>query len=261
MAERDGPGGVDGLKSLLTIFAHPDDETFRCGGTLALLARHGVRVQVLTATRGEAGSCGQPPVCRPAELPAVRERELRCACTALGLELPRLLDYQDSHLAEADPEELTARILTVVQMVSPQVMLTFGPDGLSGHPDHVVIGRCAAEAFRRAENVASLYTMAVPTSVAGQLDLGYLRPVPDSDISLTVDVTPVWQEKMAAIFCHATQLSSSPLLSALPEIQRLFFGREHFVQVAVRQPCLDFMAALLISCEPGGRRTSSHPVR
>lgn len=69
--------------SLLAVFAHPDDETFRCGGTLALLAQRGVRVQVLTATRGQAGSCGAPPLCAPEELPAVRENELRCACAAL----------------------------------------------------------------------------------------------------------------------------------------------------------------------------------
>ena len=57
-------------RCLLAVFAHPDDETFRPGGTLALLARGGVRVQVLTATRGEAGSCGDPPLCTPEELPS-----------------------------------------------------------------------------------------------------------------------------------------------------------------------------------------------
>ena len=60
-------------EQLLAVFAHPDDEVFRCGGTLALLAKHGVRVQVLTATRGQAGSCGNPPLCTPDELPSVRE--------------------------------------------------------------------------------------------------------------------------------------------------------------------------------------------
>jgi hypothetical protein len=70
---------------------HKDEErprvgVFYCGGTLALLARRGVRVQVLTATRGEGGSCGDPLLCVPEELPAVREAELRCACAALGIE-------------------------------------------------------------------------------------------------------------------------------------------------------------------------------
>jgi len=78
--------------SLLAVFAHPDDESFRPGGTLALLARRGARVQVLTATRGGAGSCGNPPLCAPEELPALREAELRCACKALNLLPPILLD-------------------------------------------------------------------------------------------------------------------------------------------------------------------------
>ena len=103
-----------GPLALLAVFAHPDDETFRCGGTLALLARRGVRVHLLTATRGEVGSCGDPPLCRPEELPAVRERELHCAYAALGIEPPRILDYRDGHLNEVNPEELIAEILGVV---------------------------------------------------------------------------------------------------------------------------------------------------
>lgn len=234
--------------TLLAIFAHPDDESFRPGGTLALLARRGVRVQVLTATRGEGGSCGDPPLCTPEELPAVREAELRCACAALGLEPPRLLDYRDGTLAEVDAEGLTAAILHVVREVRPQVMLTFGPEGLSGHPDHVTVGRCAAEAFRRAGDVAALYTVAVPASIAARLEplkLECLRSVPDEEISLVVDVTEVWEQKMAAIRCHATQLSSSPIVWAPEEYRRLFLGTEHFVRVAVREPERDFLGTVL----------------
>jgi len=224
----------------LAVLAHPDDEAYRPGGTLALLARRGVRVHLLTATRGQAGSCGDPPLCTPAELPAVRERELRCACAVLGIEPPRLLDYQDGHLAEADPEVLIAQILEVVDEVRPQVLLTFGPDGLSGHSDHVAIGRCAAEAYRRAGEVAALYTLAVPRSLAEQLGMQRVHPVPDEAIALRVDILPVWETKLAAIRCHATQLSASPMMHAPIERQRLFFGAEHFVQAAVRRPAGDF---------------------
>jgi len=129
--------------SLLAVFAHPDDESFRPGGTLALLARRGVSVHVLTATRGGAGSRGDPPLCLPADLPAVREAELRCACKVLNLLPPILLDYQDGELPKADPEQLAEQILEVVKETRPQVMLTFGADGLSGHPDHIAIGLAA----------------------------------------------------------------------------------------------------------------------
>jgi len=230
--------------ALLAVFAHPDDETFRPGGTLALLARQGVHIHVLTATRGEAGSCGDPPLCAPEELPAVRERELRCACARLGVESPRLLDYVDGRLPEADAETMIVQILSAVNEIKPHVLLSFGPDGLSGHPDHIAIGGWASEAFRRAEGVAALYTVAVPRSLAQTLNMRQVHPVPDEAIALTVDVSSVLETKLAAMRCHATQISSS-MMSAPAERQRLFFGREYFVRAAMRQSDDDFLPEVL----------------
>ena len=225
---------MNNVLRLLAIFAHPDDESFRPGGTLALLAQKGVRVQVLTATRGQAGSRGDPPLCSPAELPALREAELRCACAALGLQPPILLDYQDGQLAEADPETLITETLAFVRKLRPQILLSFGADGLSGHPDHIAIGLAAVEAFRRAEDVSALYTLAVPRSLAETLGMKQIRAVPDEAITLTVDVSSVWESKMSAIRCHRTQLGESPILTAPEAKQRLFLGMEHFCLVASR---------------------------
>ena len=230
---------------LLAIFAHPDDETFRCGGTLAILAQQGARVQVLTATRGQAGSCGEPRLCSRDELPDMRECELRCACAALGIEPPRLLDYQDGHLAEADRETIIAEITAIVREMRPRVMLTFGPDGLSGHPDHIAIGHYAAEAFRRADDIAALYTVAVPQSLAEALGMNRVRAMPDKMIALSVDVASVWETKQAAMSCHVTQRSSTPMLGAPDERQRLFFGNEYFVRAASRSTNEDFMLETL----------------
>jgi LmbE family N-acetylglucosaminyl deacetylase len=232
MAERAlSPRGA----ALLAVFAHPDDETFRPGGTLALLAQAEVRVHLLTFTRGEAGSCGDPPLCTSQELATVRERELRCACGVLGIAPPRVLNYADGHLAEADAEPLITHILAAIQDTGAHVLLSFGPDGLSGHPDHVTVGRCAAEAFRRAENIAALYTVAVPASLAEALGMRQVRAVPDDHIALAVDASAVWETKLAAIRCHATQLGASPMMQAPVESQRRFFGVEHFVRAAVRE--------------------------
>jgi LmbE family N-acetylglucosaminyl deacetylase len=233
------------MNSLLAIFAHPDDETFRPGGTLALLARRRVKVHVLTLTHGEAGSCGEPALCTPDELPDVREHELGSACAVLGFQSPIVWAYPDGHLAEAEPERMIAKILTVVRQVQPQVLLSFGPDGLSSHPDHIAVGQWAAEAFRRVEEVAALYTVAVPQSLALQLGMKQIYPVPDDEIALTVEVSPVWEIKLTAMHCHATQISSSPMLSAPTERQRLFFGREHFVCAAMRRSCDDFLPEVL----------------
>jgi LmbE family N-acetylglucosaminyl deacetylase len=123
-------------------------------------------------------------------------------------------------------------------------MLSFGPDGLSGHPDHLAIGRCAAKAYGRAEEVAALYTVAVPDSLARRLGMGRVRPVPDDSIALTVDVSRAWEAKLAAIRCHATQFSSSPMMRAPVEKQRLFFGTEYFVQAAQRRAEADFLETI-----------------
>jgi LmbE family N-acetylglucosaminyl deacetylase len=109
-------------------------------------------------------------------------------------------------------------------------MLTFGPDGLSGHLDHVRMGCCAVEAFRRAEEIAALYTVALPRSLAERLRMQHVCPVPDESIALTADVSSVWENKLAATRCDATQLTSSPIVRASPVEQHLFSGTEYFVR-------------------------------
>ena len=225
--------------TVLAIFAHPDDEVFRCGGTLALLARRGVRVQTLTATRGGGGSYGDPPICTLEELPAVREAELRCACRALGIEPPRLLDYQDGTLSDVDEQEGAAHVLSAVRELRPQALITWPPDGLSGHADHIAVSRWTQQAFEAAgvlgpDAPLALYYLAVPRTVAQALGLARLHATPDEEITTAVDVGPVWDEKLSAIRCHRTQLGASPILAAPPERQRLFLGAEHFRRAAVR---------------------------
>lgn len=230
---------LDHSPALLAVFAHPDDETFRCGGTLALLARRGVQVQVLTATRGEAGLCGDPPLCTSEELPAVREQELRSACTTLGIRPPCLLNYLDGTLAEVDEEEAVEQVMAAIRELRPQMFLTWPPDGLSGHPDHIAVSRWTTLAFQRAvalwpDKPIALYHMVVPRSVAQTLGLVHLHVIPDEEVTLTIDVMAVWEQKMAAIRCHRTQLSSTPILAAPDEMQRLFLGKEYLRRAKVQ---------------------------
>ncbi len=239
------------MRTLLAVLAHPDDETFRCGGMLALLARQAVRVQVLTASRGQAGSCGDPPLCRPESLGMVREAELRCACAALGLEPPILLDYQDGALERVSETEAVNQVMAVVQELRPQVLLTWPPDGLSGHPDHVAVSRWTTLVFEQAARLgpevpAALYHLVLPRSIADRLGLAHLQAIPDAAVTLAVDVTPVWVQKLAAIHCHQTQLGASPIMAADEEQQRLFLGREYFRRVQARTAedfCLELRIA------------------
>jgi LmbE family N-acetylglucosaminyl deacetylase len=87
--------------------------------------------------------------------------------------------------------------------------------------------------------------MAVPVSVAQNLRMNQLRPVLDSQITLSVNVSTVWDLKMKAIHCHATQVASSPILSQSEDRKRKFLGVEHFVRAMTPNPRLDFIPLLL----------------
>lgn len=240
---------------LLAIFAHPDDEAFRCGGSLALLAQQGVQVHVLTFTRGQAGSCGQPPVCTRENLGVVRTAELQCSCRALGLEPPLVLDYEDGRLAEVAQEEGVAQITSRIQSIRPQVLLTWPLHGLSGHPDHIAVSQWTSTAYQQAveagiDDLAALYHLAVPDSIARELGMKQLHTLPDEDVTLTVDVERVWEQKIAAIDCHRTQAGESPILYAPLERQKRFLGKEHFRRAIGCQPGDILLSMKQIEQEP-----------
>ena len=137
-------------RCLLAVFAHPDDETSAAAGTLIRYARAGVDIHVVTATRGERGDLGTGDLTiARRDLPAVREAELRAVLALYGAHPPILLDYRDQELITADFETLTQDVLRVMVSVRPEVVLTFGPTGISSHDDHKTIHRVATAAFHR----------------------------------------------------------------------------------------------------------------
>lgn len=132
-------------KRLAVILAHPDDESFGMGGTLAKYASQGVAIHVILATRGEAGIPGVDP--RTAG--DIRESEARSACQALGAQGLDFVGFMDRQLT-AIPDELAVdRIVEKLQEHRPDIIITFGPDGISGHPDHVAVSRWTTTAFDR----------------------------------------------------------------------------------------------------------------
>lgn len=219
--------------NLLAVFAHPDDEAFRCGGTLSLLAKSGVHVHILTFTRGQAGSCGRPPICAREDLGAVRTAELLCSCRTLGLETPQILDYEDGRLADVVEEEGVVWIADCIKAIRPQVLLTWPLDGLSGHLDHITVSQWRTVAYHQAKNegideLIALYHLAMPDSLAMDLEMKHLHTIADNDVTVTVNVQGVWEEKVASIACHRTQAGESPILQAPLEQQMRFLGWEHF---------------------------------
>src|SRR5438045_1826339 len=126
---------------LMTVLAHPDDESLGMGGTLAKYASEGVETFVLTATRGDRGRFHGHPQDDPRHpgrtaLAGIRETELRNAAAALGVREVSLLDYRHQELDRADPVEVIGAIAGHIRRIKPDVVLTFGPDGAYGHPDH-----------------------------------------------------------------------------------------------------------------------------
>ncbi len=134
---------------LLLVFAHPDDESFFTAGTVARHVAAGGRAALVSATRGERGSQPNPPVCDPADLGRVRSGELRQACRAMGVSRLTFLGYVDQGLASADPKEASARVARVMASYRPDAVVTFGPEGIYQHPDHVAIHHLAVAAFDR----------------------------------------------------------------------------------------------------------------
>ena len=134
---------------LLGVFAHPDDEVFCAGGTLARWAAAGHELMVVSATRGEAGQIQDGSAATRRTLGAVRERELREACARLGVQRAACLDYHDGALPEVDEESLARDVAACINEFRPDVVITFGPDGGTGHPDHIAISAATTRACQQ----------------------------------------------------------------------------------------------------------------
>jgi len=135
---------------ILGIFAHPDDEVFVMGGTLAKYAAQGAEAMVLSATRGQAGQIRDASAATRHTLGATRERELGRACEILGVRRAVCGDFMDGGLKGADFDALIRLAADAIREFRPDVVITFGEDGAYGHPDHVTISAATTAAFELA---------------------------------------------------------------------------------------------------------------
>jgi LmbE family N-acetylglucosaminyl deacetylase len=143
------PIATDRQPRLLGVFAHPDDEVFCAGGTLARWAAMGGETMVISATRGEAGQIQDAAAATRRTLGSVRERELLAACARLGVGRVECLDYRDGTLAEVDMVTLAGEVAARIRAFAPDVVITFGPDGGYGHPDHIAISAATVRACQQ----------------------------------------------------------------------------------------------------------------
>jgi LmbE family N-acetylglucosaminyl deacetylase len=236
--ERLGHPPVD----ILWILAHPDDEAFGGGGTMAWAAERGYRTALICATRGEVGEIRDPQLATSATLGAIREQELRVAMSHVGLSELRILGFRDSGmentadnenpraLIQQPPEAVLTHLVGHIRDLRPRTVVTFGPEGIYGHPDHVLIGKLAARAVELAADPAwlpllyqpwraiSLYYNSAPRELMQELDQHPDKPLgdiseasrqnlgtPSDDITHWLDVSPWLEVKINVLSAHRTQ--------------------------------------------------------
>jgi LmbE family N-acetylglucosaminyl deacetylase len=247
---------------LMCILAHPDDESLGVGGTLAKYHAEGVETYLVTATRGERG---RYPDGRehagPDALGRIRESELRTAAGELGVREVQFLNYLDGELDQADPREAISRIVHHLRRVRPQVVITFGPDGAYGHPDHIAISQLATAATMATADpglvlssgngafpphrVSKLYYVAWPERKWAAYQAAFKKltitvegverqatPWPDWAISAVLDTQQHWPTVWRAVTKHESQMAIYNRLEDLsPDHHRGLWGSQEFYRV------------------------------
>lgn len=207
LALAGAPGAAPHRPGLLAVFAHPDDEILVAGFLMEARER-GFDVRTVYVTSGDAGKDRSGRGLSGAALRTERERELAAALARLALPAPRLLRFPDGQVW-AHRASVRDALEAVLRALAPRVVLAFGPDGVTGHADHVASGVLALEAFDRTGIGDEAWTFAVSTRrvapLADHLEQFEVRPVAPSRIDLTVDVSAAVTARTASMKAHRTQ--------------------------------------------------------
>ena len=234
---------------LAAVFAHPDDDTHGVGGILAMEGDR-VAYTLVVASSGEAGQIADQSLATPETLGKVREEEELHSLEVLGAKDPAVhfLRYPDGGLADVSHEELVARIAEILSEADPEVVVTFGPEGVTKHADHIAVGQAATEAFHRLQSDGSgraarpLLYVAIPQSELDRFwnelkgrgvevdSEGAFMPrgIPDHTITVRVDCSSVIDRKLEALAAHRTQAFEQEFLPE--DLRREAFVDEWFVQ-------------------------------
>jgi LmbE family N-acetylglucosaminyl deacetylase len=217
------------LGTVLSIWAHPDDEAYLCGGIMAIAAAAGLRVVCVTATRGELGIT-DPMRWPPEQLAAIRAAELAACLEILGIKEHRWLEYPDGRCAEADSQAAAERIVEIIREITPDTILTFPADGQTGHPDHIAVHRWTVEAVRRTR-IGTLHVVAntqdwLDDQLAQWTELGAIVGAPPTvwagplsiDLALTGEILDL---KFAALAAQSSQT----------EVVRMLVGEKRYREI------------------------------
>ena len=247
-------------RSVLAVFAHPDDEAISCGGLLAWCSHLGTKVSLLCLTRGEHGRGGT-------DLGRTRSNELQSAARTLGISSLLLMNHEDGMLPWLSRPSLESDIETHINRTNPDVVITFDKDGIYGHPDHIAVYEMTTAAVASlGSNAPALYYVSIPqgsmrkvvshairmfrqsrdkqdTTDHGDSSLDSIRPslrtvlgINDPDAfgaeapkpSLIINVGQFAKVKLAALACHKTQFDNSALAYIKEDQAAHLLGIEHY---------------------------------
>jgi N-acetyl-1-D-myo-inositol-2-amino-2-deoxy-alpha-D-glucopyranoside deacetylase len=256
---------------LLGVFAHPDDDVYTLGATLTA-HRDELETTLVFATSGEAGPITDPEAVSREELGAVREREQRAAMEALGVAgstTARFLRLPDYSLPDVPFDDLVRHIGDILLEVRPDVVVTFGSDGMTSHHDHIRVGEATTAAFDGLPSPGApthLFHVALPRADVDRFyadldeagygeegDLFNVAGVPDERIAVRFDARPHLSTKLDAILAHRTQICE---WERIPEPLRwIYLDEEAFVQArpheGVSEPRSDLFAGIAGSARGG----------
>jgi LmbE family N-acetylglucosaminyl deacetylase len=213
------PPTVRELGTILGVWAHPDDEAYLSAGLMARAVRDGSRVVCVTATRGEGGSMDEERW-PPSELGAVRTAELERSLGILGVTEHHWLDLPDVDMQTGLPEEGADRVRELVAEVQPDTILTFGPDGMTGHEAHKTVSRWATQALRDAGKPGSRVLYACVTPDWAEEFLPVWEPfnvflpgtpvvLPAEELEIVYELPPdILETKVNAINAHVSQIEA-----------------------------------------------------
>ena len=228
------------MGKMLLVFAHPDDESFAVGGAVPKYVAGGWQVDLVCATRGEAGSRGPYDAASPEKLAKIRESELQQAATILGIASVVFLDYPDGTLNQLHAGELEDKLNRIMTVYQPDIVITFEPGGISNHPDHIRLSIAATFAFQKyaaTNEKAKLYFVCVPQSQVAYFIKQKIIPgesfslpwkgTEDKLISHVIDIRRFRRKKIRALNCHISQREDIARFLSLSS--NILLRQEYFV--------------------------------
>lgn len=242
------------MKRLLVVFAHPDDEAFGPGGTLAKYARSGVEIHLLCATRGEGGENEikdqKAKIKKHKKLGEIREKELLKSAEILGIKKVEFLGFEDGHLCNAIYHEMADAIIKKINDFKPQVIMTEERRGVSGHLDHVACSMITTYAYQKTKYPSKLYYQCLSKKNTNVRKMDYFIYFPEGyseeEITTRIDYKDFWKIKRKAMMAHKSQWKDVIALLAFytfwPKIDN--FILQYHRGIKVKLPETDLFAGI-----------------